>query len=87
MQWHIYRVNGTYAKNMLVHLLWHISQRADISHEIFPPFFLLAGDVGRADDALVRVDEEEGKNLAVTGFTGVDEVEGLHAMLVDLWSH
>ena len=73
---------------MLIHLLGHIPERADITDEFFPPFFLLAGDVGCADDALVRIDEEEGEDLAVAGFFGVDEVERLNAVLVNLqvWS-
>ena len=69
---------------MLVHLLRHIPQWANITDGFFPPCFLLAGDVSRADDARVRVHEEESEDLAVAGFAWVNEAEGLHAVLVDL---
>ena len=69
---------------MFVRLLEHIPHGTDIANEFLPPFFLLARDVGRADDALLRNDEEESENLAVAKFAMVDEVERLNAVLVDL---
>ena len=73
-------------QNSLIHLLRHLPQRTYVANDFLPPFFLLAGDVGRADDALVRVDEEESENLAVARFGGIDEVEGSNTVLEDLQS-
>lgn len=70
---------------MLVNFLGHIPQGADIADEVLPPFFLLAGDVGCADDTFMGIDQEESEDLAMAGFAAVDKVEGMHAVLINLW--
>ena len=47
-----------YPQNMLVDLLWDVAERTDSTDQLLPPFFLLAGDIGRADDFRMGVNEK-----------------------------
>ena len=69
---------------MLINLFRHSAQWTDIANSFLPPIFLLARDVGRADNWFVRIDEEKCEDLAVAWFAGVLEMEGLDAVLEDL---